>query len=423
MRAVLASIFFLFQIMTTLSQPFFTSFEPITADLIEWDQLNSTYYTGQTIQMNWTSQNFTGSDLARIQYIGSGGTRTLTTGSGIQSGSFSTRLSSNGIASNVPLTISHSTNTTNSLDSTNRITVIQSKLMNLALYNNNLTVASGATLVCDNGNLTVVWRGLGQAQIGAVTVIVKSTFGSGTTVGTPISGLTATGNMTVNYVLPRSFNPSGFSNYAATITVQESGQSAYTITSNTFKLSAAPSVTPSTTPSMTPSKTPTPSISPSPSNTPTPSPSPSNTPSPSVTSSLTPTPTPTQTPTSSVSVSSTPSLSTSPTPAASLDLAAIAAAAANSVDTSTPAIAGALGGIGGILLILSAFKWYQHKVMTERRKKRLAMSARFVREATATYGLEEEPSNQTIHPNIVMYTVQNMPPKRQTKKGFPGTSV
>jgi hypothetical protein len=432
MRVLLATSFFLFQIISILSQPFFTSFEPISADLIEWDQVNYTYYTGQTIQMNWTSQNFTGSDLARIQYIGNGGTRTLTTGSGtsLLSESYSIRLSdsSNGIATNVPLTISHSTNTTNSLDSKNKITVIQSKLTNIALLSNGLVVTSGTTLLCDNGNVTISWRGLGQAQFGLVGLTMRSGFG--TVVGTALSNIPASANMSVNYTLPRSFNPNGGSTYTTTITVQEPGQATYTGTTVGIRLSSAPSTSPTPTPSFTPSKTPTPSISATPSNTPTPSVTPSATPSPSFTSSTTSTPTPSQTPSGSITSSPTSTVSVTPTPAASLDLAALARNAANSVDTQTPAIAGALGGIGGILLLLGAFKWYQQKVMTEQRKKKLAMSARFALSANSLYGIDEtKDDNQTIHPNIVMYTVQNMPPKRNTvttKKGFPpvqGTSV
>jgi hypothetical protein len=72
-------------------------------------------------------------------------------------------------------------------------------------------------------------------------------------------------------------------------------------------------------------------------------------------------------------------------------------------------------------------------MMTERRKKKLAMSARFALGANSLYGIgeskEDELSPQTIHPNIVMYTVQTMPQKKHSltaKKGFPpvqGTSV
>ena len=83
------------------------------------------------------------------------------------------------------------------------------------------------------------------------------------------------------------------------------------------------------------------------------------------------------------------------------------------------------------MLIFGAFKWYQRKVMTMQRKKRLAMSARFALQANSMYGIQES-SKQTIHPNIVMYTVQNMPPKKNlltapksygAKKGFQGTLV
>lgn len=412
MRALLAFLLLTVQTLFVTAQPIFTSFEPISSPMIEWDQSNTTYYTGQTIQMNWTSVNFSSTDLARIQYVAPGGTRTLTTGSGapIPAGSYSVRLSdnSNMVATNVPLTIAFSTNTAISLQSTTRISVIQSKLMNIDIQNNGASVTSGATLLCDNGNLTVVWRGLGQAQFGLASVSVKSGFG--TTVGTALSNIPVSGNVTINYTLPRSFTPNGGSTYTAQISVQEPGQNAYTGTSVGFRLSAAPSTTPTSSSTPTPSKTPTPSNSPTPTPTPTISDTPSQTPTPSVT------PTVSSTPTSSI----TPSPSVSSTPAPSLDLAALARNAASAVDTQTPAIAGALGGIGGILILMGGLKWYQNKLLTEKRKKKLAMTSKWVQEANSVYGIgsSSDPTEPQVQPSIVMYTVQNMPPKKQTKKAF-----
>lgn len=381
---------------------------------IEWDQTATTIYTGQTINITWDSTNIGVDEWVRIQYPGTGGTRTLTTGSGtnITNKQYSIRLSDNSnmlttTASPITLNLPSTAAITNS--SLQSITVLQSKLMNVVTTNNNVTVTSGQTLLCDNGYVAISWRGLGQAQFGIVGITIKSGFG--TTVGTPLSNLNATANMTAYYQLPRSFNPNGGSTYTGTITVQEPGQTAYTATTVGFRLSAAPSTSPTPTPSNTPSKTPTPSPSNTPSNSPTPSVTPSATPTPSPTRSQTPTGTPSQTPT----------ISTTPSAAPSLDIALIARNAASAVDTQTPAIAGALGGIGGVLVLMGGFKWYQQKVLTEKRKRKLSASAKWAMDAHKAYGVHSGSSEEASQPNIVMYTVQNMPYKNSsltTKKGF-----
>lgn len=390
----LACLFYFFQ--SVLSQGTFTMFEPIPPPMIEWDQTNTTYYTGQTIQMNWTSQNFLSTDLARIQYPGSGGTRTLTTGSGtpIPPGTYSVRLSDsgNGVASNIPLTIALASNTNINLQSTTRISVIQSKLMNIVALDDTRILGGGQNTVCDNRNLTVMWRGLGEAQFGTVAIVLRRQGGiSGTQTLASVSGIPVSGNTTVNIICPRGTTPSTSNSYAFQLTVNEPGGSDYTGNSPSFNVAVA--ATPTPTPSQTPTSTRTPTPSPSI----TPSVSVSNTPTPSVTSSRTPTPSPT------------------PTANPSIDYAGIARAAAESVDTQTPAIAGALGGIGGVLLLLGVGKWYQNKVLTERRKKRLQMTSKFAREAHALYGIG--PSLETDldtpqQPSIVMYSVQGLPPKK-----------
>lgn len=386
--------------------------------MIEWDQTNTTYYTGQTITLNWTSQGFLSSDLARIQYPGSGGTRTLTSGSGtsIQTGTYSMRLSDsgNGVASNVPLTIAHSTNTTNALQSTTRITVIQSKLMNIVAMDGNRTLGGGQNTVCDDRNLTVMWRGLGEAQFGSVSIVLRRQSGfTGTQTLSSISGIPVSGNTTVNMICPRTTSPSSSNSYAFQLTVNEPGGSDYTGNSPSFNVATAPTPSPtssttptaSRTPSVTPSSTPSPSFS----NTPTPSVSVSNTPTPSVTPSMTPTP------------------STTETARPSIDYVAIGRAAADQVDTTTPAIAGALGGIGGVLVLIGAIKLYQNKLLTEKRKKKLAMTTRWVQESNAAYGLSKsnEHDIEVSQPSIVMYSVQGLPsrstdPTQLTsiKKGF-----
>ena len=378
----------------------FLSFEPLPPSFIEWDQMNKTYYTGQTITMNWTSQNFLSTDFARIQYPGAGGTRTLTTGSGapIPPGTFSVRLSdsSNGLATNVPLTIAQTSNTANSLQSSTLITVIQSKLMNIVAMDGNRTLGGGQNTVCDNRNLTVSWRGLGEAQFGTVSIVLRRQGGFlGTQTLASVSGILVSGNVSIDIVCPRGTSPSSSNSYAFQLTVNEPGGADYTGNSPSFNVAVAATPTPS------PSVTPTSSKTPSPSPSSTPSPSFSNTATPSVTPSRTATP------------------STTETARPSIDYAAIGRAAAEQVDTTTPAIAGAIGGIGGVLILLGVGKWYQNKIMTEKRKKRLQMTSRFIKEAQNIYGVTPSSGVNVDAPGIVMYSVQGLPPRStDAKKGF-----
>jgi hypothetical protein len=405
MRLLLNLGVFTLQILAVLSQSFL-SFDPLAPPMIEWDQTNTTFYSGQTIQLNWTSQGFAPGDLARIQYPGAGGTRTLTTGSGtpISNGVYAVRLSDsgNGVATNQPLTIALASNTAINLQSSQRITVIQSRLINIVPLDGTRVLGGGQNTVCDDRNLTVTWRGLGEAQFGVATVTLRRQNGfTGAQTLASQSNLPISGNVSITLLCPRSVSPSTSNSYAFELSVQEPGGSAYTGTSATFTFSAAASTSP------TPSVTPTSSK--------TPSPSPSTTPSPSVTPSVSATP----------SVTPSPTSSTTPTAAPSLDLALIARNAAQSVDTQTPAIAGALGGIAGVLLLLGAGKWYQNKVLTEKRKKRLAMTSRFAREAQSAYGIDHHDGSEIPQqPSIVMYSVQGLPGRSvdptlaSIKKGF-----
>lgn len=403
----------------------FTDVSVQPAPQIEWDQTPYTYYTGQTFNITWNSQNILQDEWVRIQYVGAGGTRTLTTGSGVNitAKQYSVRLSdsTNGIATTpVPVSINLPSTASIATNSIQNITVLQSKLMNIIALDGNRTLGGGQNTVCDDRNLTVVWRGLGEAQFGTVSIVLRRQSGfSGTQTLASVNNIAVSGNTSINIVCPRTTSPSSSNAYAFQLTVNEPGGSDYTGNSPSFNVATAPTPTPSTTPTPTPSRTPTSSN--------TPTPSPSQTPSPT----RTPTPSPSQsrTPTPSITSSSSATPSTTETARPSIDLAAIARNAASAVDTQTPAIAGALGGIGGILILLGGFKWYQQKLLTEKRKKKLAMSARWVHEANAVYGVHtssDDLQQAPIQPSIVMYTVQNMPPKKQTKKAFTpvqGTSV
>jgi hypothetical protein len=405
----------------------FSNIQIQEASMIEWDQTPTTFYTGQTINITWDYSNIGVDEWVRIQYQGTGGTRTLTTGSGtnITNKQYSVRLSdsSNGLtAGDVPVTLNLPSTTAITNNSLQSITVLQSKLMNIIPLDGNRTLGGGQNTVCDNRNLTIRWRGLGEAQFGLASITLRRQngfFGTQTLISS--TNIPIFGNVSIDLVCPRTTTPSSSNAYAFEISVQEPGGSAYTGTSASFNVATAPTPSNTPTPSPTPSKTPTSSPSNTPSNSPTPSVSPSSTPTPSVTPSQTPTGTPSQTPT----------ISTTPTANPSLDLVAIARSAASAVDTQTPAIAGALGGIGGVLLLLGGFKWYQQKVMTEKRKRKLAASARWVQDAHKAYGVESissDPNEPKAQPSIVMYTVQNMPPRSHVKKGFTpvsskGTSV
>lgn len=426
---------FLFTIGTVLSQPFFLAVDVQPARLIEWDQVPTTFYTGQTMNVTWDSQGFSPSDLARITYPGTGGTRTLSSGASITTGSFSTRLSdaSNMAATNVPVTLTFTTNTSVAISSPELITVIQSKLMSITPLDGTRVLGGGQSAVCDDRNLTVTWRGLGEAQFGVASISLSKVSGSPGTLGTSLTNVPVSGNTTVSIVCPRTSTPSTFSQYAFQISVQEPGGSAYTGTSASFQVQAAPSPSPTgtPTPSQTPSNTPSPSFS----KTPTPSSTPSNTPTPSPSSSRTPTPSTsvssTSTPSKTPSQTITPTMTETARP--SIDYAAIGRAAADQVDTTTPAVAGALGGIAGVLVLLGGVKWYREKVMTENRKRKQAMTSRFVQQANALYGVNEsvqnDPFPESQQPSVVMYSVQGVKSKSLTqtdpsrlatyKKAFP----
>ena len=393
----------------------FLSVDVTPAPLIEWDQQPFTFYTGQTMNVSWTSQGFAPTDQARITYPGVGGTRTLTTGTLIQPGWFASRLSdsANGLATNVSLTIAFTTTTSIAKSSTQGITVIQSKLMNLVPQDGTRILGGGQNTVCDDRNLTISWRGLGEAQFGVASISLnrQGGFGGASTLGTAQTNVPVSGNTTVIFPCPRGTTPSTISSYAFQISVQEPGGSAYTGTSPSFQVSVAPTPTP--TPSTTPTQTPTPS--PTPSQTPTPSVTPSSSGTPSKT------PTPTGTPTQTIS----PTPSTTETARPSIDYVAIGRAAADQVDTTTPAIAGALGGIGGVLILLGAGKWYHTKVLTERRLKKQAMTSRFVQDMNRVYGIATSEAEEPTKPGVVMYTVQGFSQQRTAqglagyKKSFP----
>ena len=412
------------------------------------DQTPTTFYTGQTLILNWTSQNIAVDEWLRVAYMGVS-LRTLTTGSGVNitAGSFSVRISdsANSItpAGGSPLTLS-TTNPSVTSNSQVNITVLQSKIVSATVFDGNRTVGAGS-IVTDNRNVTIQWISAGEANVGIATVTIKSNggFGGGTTVGTPITGIVVSaGNMTVNYTLPRTFVPAGGggggTTYSAQISVQSpgTGVAPYTLSSTGFTLIAAPTPTPSPTasnsatktPSSTPSTTPTmslgasfsgtPSITPTVSLTATASLSFGATPSISLSSSVTPS----VTPTISVTSSQTPTVSTTAsvtqTPVPSVDYIGMAKAAAAQNESQTGAIVG--GAIGGlvalVVLAFVAFKLNQRYEAHLRRARRLRAPARnYEEEARSLYGVQP-----TIDAGgTVMYQV-TMPQPQQQQRPSPG---
>ena len=390
-----------FGYVDSCSQAGIPSVNIVQPTYLEWDQTGYTFYTGQTITVNWTSQNIAVTEWLKIAYS----TRTLTTGSGVNvtAGTYSVRISDGGtsVATNVPVIVS-STTSPAIFGNSSLITVIQSKISYVNVYDGGNLVTTGGSILADGRNVTIQWRGLGQAGVGTASVTVRSSGGGGggTTVGTAVTGLVAQGNMTVNYIFPRGAG-SSFGTYTAQISVQSPGVGVapYTLSSNSFSIAVAPTQTP--TPSTTPSSTPTPSTTPS--ATPTPSLSfgssasitPTRTPTPSQTGlaspTSTPTPSPSATPTPTQTQTQTPSgtATPSPTPTTPPDLAAISKAATKeSVDLLTTIVGATVGGlcfvcvIGGVV-----YKLYQRKVAQDRRARKLSMARRNVIDRGSVYGI------------------------------------
>ena len=376
---------------------------------IEWDQDSTTFYTGQTLNVSWNTQNIGSDEFIRIWYQGVN-QRVLTSGSGVNSTSkfFSVRLSDSNNApttGKVPLNLNLPSTASISALSPQNISVIQSKITTAFVYDGSRQLVTGQTAVCDDRNLSLTWRGLGQAQVGLASTYIRSSFGGGSAIAGTLSNLPALGNMTVNYTLPRSFTPSTFGGvtYYAVITVQEPGQNAYTANSASFSLAAAPSQTPTSSGTPTPSKTGTSSIT----STPSPTPTPSVTPSPTACPSNTPTPT------SSITSTISPTPSTTETARPSLDLNAITVAAANAAkEQQNTVTAGIVGSIGGIIIIFGTIKYFLTKKQMAMRRNRMKLSARYARDADKLYGIQRTPVDpiptSSAHVEaVVMYSLKH----------------
>ena len=334
---------------------------------------NQMLYTNQNLTVSWTTQNILPDELVKISV----GRSILTSGQGVNAsvGSWTGKIPTSVTATNTSVLLSTSSSPAVAVNSSQLLTVLPSSLVNPTVYNNLTLAGTGGSGVAIIGqNLTIKWLGVGDAASGIASVTIASNGGGGgggggSTVGTPLTGVPVVpGNMSIGYILPRTFVPNGFSTYSARITVVGVSGSTYTLTSSSFSLTAGPSPTstPSATPTTTPTPTPSLSTGSTPSNTPTSSGTSSQTPTSSSTPSTTPTPsltigytqsvTPTQTPTLSDTASTTPTLSITssitPSPSQPIDLKAIQAAATAASTAQTQAIVGGIiGGLVGILLI------------------------------------------------------------------------
>lgn len=383
---------------------------------LEWDQTGYTFYTGQTLTVNWTSTAIGSDELLKITYQGVS-LRTLTPGVNVTTGSYSSRISDSGnsLTANTSVIVSTVSVPAIIANSTQSLTVLQSKISYVNVYNGPSLITAGNSIPCDDRNITVQWRGLGEAGVGIASVTVKSGFGGGTIVGTPVTGLLSQSNMTINYTLPRGFIPSGFgTTYSAQISVQSpgTGVAPYTLNSVSFSLTAAPSQTPTTTP--TPSQTPTPSLSfgATPSTTPSRTATSSSTPSLTSTTSLSISQTATSTPTATPSQTNTPS----PTATTPPDLAALAKAAIDAnTNTFTIIVSSVIGSI--VILCIGAglsYKFYQRKLLHERRSRKMSALRTRTDDRTKVYGITtviNTPQEQQFKNNLAY---RSNPSKRIT---------
>ena len=381
----------------------FTSIVVSPPVILDWSQGNRTFYTGQILSVNWISQNILPDENVTVSM-----TRTLGTVPSLN-GFYQTRISDSGtsVTTGTPVLLQTVSSPQVNVSSI-AISVLQSKIANLVLYNNMTIMSTGNSVVCDGRNVTVSWQGIGEASVGISSVTIRSTGGGGggggggTTIGTALTGLNTSANMTVYYSCPRGQNIPGFGNtFAAYISVQSPGigVAPYTLTSpTTFSLVAAatPSPTGTATPSSTPTPTPSLSTGATASNTPSSTPTSSSTSTPSTTT------TGSATPTISITSSASVTASSSKTPAASIDLAAVAAQAqAASMSALGRILGGIFGSIGAICVASFGYYVYQRRQLRMQRLRRNQISVKRLEQSRSVYGVQ---NNQPNHiQTVVMY--------------------
>ena len=366
-----------------ISQPGYGYVDTCAFAAITPNLLVTPVYTGQILNVSWSTTNILEPEVIRVGYSG----RLLG----------SATVSQGYVANFLPDTTTPVTNAVITLNTTTSnvsaaipgFTILQSKVQTVSVYNQGTLISTGGggggnTVPCDGRNLTVSWLGIGNAQVGNATVTIKSNFGGTTVVGTSvILPSVSLGTTSVNYTCPRSFVSPGFGSFSATVTVYNPYNPApYTATSSSFSISNAPSQTPTS--SSTPSQTPTISITPTPSLSfgATASGTPSKTPTVSFTSSITPSQTPTvsftssSTPSGTATPSSTPTASQTPsmtpTPRSILQLVTGVA-----TQSDTPVIVGSItGSIFALALVFGITRIFQRRQQTAIRRARLQVAAR-----------------------------------------------
>lgn len=416
----------------------FTSVMLTPAPQLTWYQSNSTFFTGQNLTVNWTSQNILSDEPIKISYL-----RTTLTSVGNNALEFYTgRISDsvNSLATNTFLILSATTSPSVTANGTQLFSVSQSSVTGAQVINNGTIVTTGTSVMILGQNLTVNWTGVGQASLGVATVTIKSFGGGGggggTTVGTPVTNIPVQTNNTIVYLLPRSFVPGfGGTQYSATISILSPGATTpYTGTSSSFSLAAAPTNTASSTTTHTATPTASVSFGSSQSSTPSVTPTISLTNTASLTPTQTPTPTPSLSFGASPSTSSPPSASNSPSismsssisltltstasPTPPIDVGAIAAAASQAASANLGAIlGGVLGGIAGIaVLSIIGYRYHQRQVLIQKRKRATVVSQRMA-DVGRLYGVHID--NPGVQPIDRAYRAGRLP--RQNSRNRNGS--
>ena len=417
----------------------FTSITINPAPQLTWYQSNSTFFTGQNLTVNWTSQNILSDEPIKIAYL----RVTLTSVGNNDLGFYTGRIadSVNSLATNTFLILSATTSPSVTANGTQLFSVSQSSVTGAQVINNGTIVTTGTSVMILGQNLTVNWTGVGQASLGVATVTIKSSFGGGgggggTTVGTPVTNIPVQTNNTIIYLLPRSFVPGfGGTQYSATISILSPGATTpYTGTSSSFSLAAAPTNTASSTTTRTATPTASVSFGSSQSSTPSVTPTISLTNTASLTPTQTPTPTPSLSFGASPSTSSLPSASNSPSismtssisltltstasPTPPIDVGAIAAAASQAASANLGAIlGGVLGGIAGIaVLSVIGYRYHNRQVLIQKRKRATVVSQRMA-DVGRLYGVHID--NPGVQPIDRAYRAGRLP--RQNSRNRNGS--
>jgi hypothetical protein len=399
--------------------------------LTEPGQSNLTFFTGQSISLSWTTQLLDSAELITFS-VYTPILRNLlgtTTSVAITPSSVTRRISEStgtpvftlGVPTPVLFSTIVSASTPNGCggpcvgtnggsevkakNSTQLITILQSRIINVEAFWNNALLTPATTVPFDNQIFIIRWTAVGNADVGtaAITINRCSSGGSGpcnqanpSTSTIIFNSLTVTlGNVTPAVNEATLFFPrtaAGFQGllYNFVVTVNPGGGAGtYTYASVGFTMGSQPSATPSPTRSQTSSVSPTRS----------------ETSSISLTRSISSSPTNSITPTISVTSSVTNSRSPAASPSTPPDLAAILKEQADKQKETAAATNGVVGGvIGGVILIgilgFVIFKVIQRRQSAERRQRKLAATRRATQERETVYGVSISPVDKPSEKDI-----------------------